>query len=58
MHPKPSVDQVFDPEDQESSSTSESEQAPAVPQTDIGKEPAPQVSDTASEGVDRVETTK
>jgi hypothetical protein len=58
MLPKPSVDQIFDPEDQESSSTSESEQAPAVPQTDIGKEPAPQVSDTASEGVYRFETTK
>ena len=56
MVPKRDVDEVFDPEDKESSQSSESEQAPAVPQTDIGKEPAPQVSTSLSEGENQVET--
>lgn len=49
MLPKPDVDEVFDPEDEESSQSSEGEPAPAVPQTDIGEEPAPQVSNPSSE---------
>lgn len=49
MLPNRDVDEIFDPEDEESSQSSESEQAPAVLQTDIGKEPAPQVLDSASE---------
>lgn len=53
MLPKRDVDEVFDPEDKESSQSSEGEQAPAVPQTDIGKEPAPQVSDSLSESEDQ-----
>lgn len=53
MLPKHDVDEVFDPEDEESSQSSEGEQAPAVPQTDIGKEPAPQVFDSASESEDQ-----
>lgn len=53
MLPKRDVDEIFDPEDEESSQSSEGEQAPAVPQTDIGKEPAPQVSASLSEGEDQ-----
>ena len=53
MLPKRDVDEVFDPKDEESSQSSEGEQAPAVPQTDIGKEPAPQVFDSPSEGEDQ-----
>lgn len=53
MLPRRDVDEVFDPEDKESSQSSEGEQAPAVPRTDIGKEPAPQVSDIASESEDQ-----
>lgn len=53
MLPKGDVDEIFDPEDEESSQSSEGEQAPAVPQTDIGEEPAPQVSASLSEGEDQ-----
>lgn len=53
MLPKRDVDEVFDPEDKESSQSSEGEQAPAVPQTDIGKEPAPQDSDASSASENR-----
>lgn len=53
MLPKRDVDEVYDPEDEESSQSSEGEQAPAVPQTDIGEEPAPQVSDSLSESEDQ-----
>lgn len=49
MLPKRNVDEVFDPEDEEYSRASEGELAPAVPQTDMGKEPAPQVLDSFSE---------
>lgn len=58
MLPKRDVDEVFDPEDKESSQSSEGEQALAVPQTDIGKEPAPQVSDSPSEGENQSVTAK
>lgn len=58
MLPKRDVDEVFDPEDEESSRSSEGEQAPAVSQTDIGKEPAPQVSDSLSEGENQSVTAK
>ena len=58
MLPKRDVDEIFDPEDEESSQSSEGEQAPAVPQTDIGEEPAPQVFDTPSEGEDQSIKTK
>lgn len=53
MLPKPDVDEVFDPEDEELSQSSEGEQASAVPQTDIGQKPAPQVSDSSSESEDQ-----
>lgn len=53
MLPKHDVDEIFNPEDEEPSQSSEGEQAPAVPQTDIGKEPAPQVFDSASESEDQ-----
>lgn len=53
MLPKRDVDEVFDPEDKESSQSSEGEQAPAVSQTDIGEEPAPQVSASLSESEDQ-----
>ena len=53
MLPKHDVDEIFNPEGEEPSQSSEGEQAPAVPQTDIGKEPAPQVFDTASESEDQ-----
>lgn len=49
MVPKRDIDEIFDGDDEKSSESSESEQAPAVPQTDIGKEPAPQVSTSPSE---------
>ena len=49
MLPKRDVDEIFDPEDKESSQSSEGEQTPAVPQTDIGEESAPQVSNSPSE---------
>lgn len=58
MLPKRDVDEIFDPEDKESSQSSEGEQAPAVPQTDIGKEPAPQVSDSPSESENQSVTAK
>jgi hypothetical protein len=58
MLPKRDVDEVFDPEDKESSQSSEGEQAPAVPLADIGKEPAPQVFDSASESEDQSVTAK
>jgi hypothetical protein len=58
MLPKRDVDEVFDPEDKESSRSSEGEQAPAVPQTDTGKEPAPQVSDSPSESENQSVTAK
>lgn len=58
MLPKRDVDEVFAPEDKELSQSSEGEQAPAVPQTDIGKEPAPQVSDSLSESEDQSVTAK
>lgn len=58
MLPKRDVDEIFDPEDKESSLSSEGEQAPAVLQTDIGKEPAPQVFDSASESEDQSVTAK
>lgn len=48
MVPKRDVDEIFDGDDEKSSESSESEQAPAVPQTDIGKEPAPQVLEDSS----------
>lgn len=53
MLPKRDVDEVFDPKDKEFSQSNESEQAPAVSQTDIGQEPAPQVSSSSSEGEDQ-----
>lgn len=53
MLPKRDVDEVFDPEDEESSQSNVSEQASAVPQTDIGQKPAPQVSDSSSESEDQ-----
>jgi hypothetical protein len=53
---KRDVDEIFDGDDEESSESSESEQAPAVPQTDIGKEPAPQVSTPPSEGEKQADT--
>lgn len=56
MVPKRDVDEIFDGDDKELSQSSESEQAPAVPQTDIGKEPAPQVSTSPSEGEKQAET--
>lgn len=58
MLPKHDVDEIFDPEDKESSQSSEGEQALAVPQTDIGKEPAPQVSDSPSESENQSVTAK
>lgn len=58
MLPKCDVDEVFDPEDKESSQSSEGEQAPAVPLADIGKEPAPQVFDSVSESEDQSVTAK
>nr|DAF09243.1 MAG TPA: hypothetical protein [Microviridae sp.] len=58
MLPKRDVDEVYDPEDEESSQSSEGEQAPAVPQTDIGKEPAPQVSDPSPESENQSVTAK
>lgn len=58
MLPKRDVDEVFDPEDKDSSQSSEGELAPAVPQTDIGKEPAPQVSDSPSESENQSVTAK
>lgn len=58
MLPKRDVDEIFDPEDKESSQSSEGEQAPAVLQTDIGEEPAPQVSDPLSESEDQSVTAK
>lgn len=58
MLPKRDVDEVFDPEDKEPSQSSEGEQAPAVLQTDIGKEPAPQVSASLSESEDQSVTAK
>lgn len=56
MVPKRDVDEIFNGDDEKSSESSESEQAPAVPQTDIGKEPAPQVSTSSSEGENQAET--
>jgi hypothetical protein len=56
MVPKRDIDEIFDGDDEESSESSESEQAPAVPQTDIGKEPAPQVSTPPSEGEKQADT--
>ena len=56
MVPKRDVDEIFNGDDEKSSESSESEQAPAVPQTDIGKEPAPQVSPSLSEGGNQAET--
>ena len=53
MLPKHDVDEIFDPEDKESSQSSEGEQTPAVPQVDIGKESAPQVSERLSESEDQ-----
>lgn len=58
MLPKHDVDEIFDPEDKESSQSNEGEQAPAVPQTDIGKEPAPQVSASLSGSEDQSVTAK
>lgn len=58
MLPKRDVDEVFDPEDKDSSQSSEGEQAPAVLQTDTGKEPAPQVSDSPSESENQSVTAK
>lgn len=58
MIPKRDVDEIFNGDDEKSSESSESEQAPAVPQTDIGKEPAPQVSPSPSEGENQAETAK
>lgn len=56
MVPKRDVDEIFDGDDEKLSESSESEQAPAVPQTDIGKEPAPQVSTSLSEGEKQADT--
>lgn len=56
MVPKRDIDEIFDGDDEKSSESSESEQAPAVLQTDIGKEPAPQVSTSPSEGENQAET--
>lgn len=56
MIPKRDVDEIFDGDDEKSSESSESEQAPAVLQTDIGEEPAPQVSPSLSEGENQAET--
>lgn len=56
MVPKRDVDEIFDGDDEKSSESSESEQAPVVLPTDIDKEPAPQVSTSLSEGEEQAET--
>lgn len=56
MVPKPDVDEIFDGDDEKSSESSEGEQAPVVPPTDIDEEPAPQVSTSLSEGENQAET--
>lgn len=56
MVPKRDVDKIFDGDDEKLSESSEGEQAPAVPRTDIGEEPAPQVPTSLSEGENQAGT--